>query len=72
MDESRHTCTELKVIDNGIGFPDNLSFTTIETSGMAIVGSIVERLHGTISLESDEGACISLWIPNRTNNARRT
>lgn len=45
----------LKVIDNGIGFPENLDFRSTETLGLQLINNLVMQLDGTAELKSDNG-----------------
>lgn len=45
----------LTVSDNGIGLPPNLEFRQTESLGFQLVNTLVEQIHGTITLERNGG-----------------
>lgn len=45
----------LKVMDNGIGLPENFNFRYAETTGMQMVNALVRQLDGLIDLEDGQG-----------------
>jgi ligand-binding sensor domain-containing protein/two-component sensor histidine kinase len=54
---------QISVTDSGVGIPDNILSGTVETSGLAIVSSIVEKLTGEIEASVNQGTRISITIP---------
>jgi len=46
----------LVVMDDGVGFPEDLDFRNTETLGLQLVMSLVGQLNGDIELKSDHGA----------------
>jgi two-component sensor histidine kinase len=54
---------QISVTDSGVGIPDNILPGTVETSGLAIVSSIVEKLTGEIEASVNQGTRISITIP---------
>ncbi len=49
---------ELRVADNGVGFPEKLDFQLSESLGLQIVNLLVSQLEGTIKLERKKGTAI--------------
>lgn len=47
---------ELKLSDNGIGYPEHLDIENIDTLGLRLVNSLKGQLNGEIELENDNGA----------------
>lgn len=45
----------LKVVDNGIGFPENLDFRRTETLGLQLINNLVMQLDGTAELINNGG-----------------
>ena len=45
----------LKVVDDGVGFPENLDFRNTESLGLQLVTNLVNQLDGTIQLENNGG-----------------
>jgi ligand-binding sensor domain-containing protein/two-component sensor histidine kinase len=54
---------QISVTDSGVGIPHNILPGTVETSGLAIVSSIVEKLDGEIEASVNQGTRISITIP---------
>jgi two-component sensor histidine kinase len=46
---------QLNVVDNGIGFPQELDYHQLDSLGLQLVTSLVEQLDGTIALDPAEG-----------------
>ncbi|MGB7294855.1 MAG: ATP-binding protein, partial [Candidatus Aminicenantales bacterium] len=46
---------ELRVKDDGVGFPENLDFRKTETLGMQIVSTLVRQIDGSIDLAKEKG-----------------
>jgi len=49
---------ELRVADNGVGFPEKLDFRRTESLGLQIVNLLIGQLDGTIELERKRGTAI--------------
>lgn len=45
----------LKVVDDGIGFPENFDITQSNSLGMQVVHALVEQLSAELSITSDNG-----------------
>lgn len=61
------TAIQLKVKDNGLGFPATFIGKKNDTLGLELVQSLVHKLKGSISFENDEGAKVSVEIPYALN-----
>ncbi|MGB7296635.1 MAG: ATP-binding protein, partial [Candidatus Aminicenantales bacterium] len=62
---------ELRVKDDGVGFPENLDFRKTETLGMQIVSTLVDQIDGRLSLEAQSGTRFTLQfneLPQKTRN----
>ncbi|KJR40362.1 signal transduction histidine kinase, partial [Candidatus Magnetoovum chiemensis] len=54
----------ITIRDNGVGIPANIDLDSIDTFGISIVTSIVERqLRGRINLVRTNGAQFNIQIP---------
>jgi PAS domain S-box-containing protein len=51
---------EMRIQDNGIGFPAEKDFGTMTTMGMNLVVNLVEQLSGTIALERENGSSFDI------------
>ncbi len=51
---------ELKVEDNGIGFPKDLDFQKTESLGLQMVTSLTKQIDGEIHLERDRGTVFTI------------
>jgi len=45
----------LTISDNGIGFPESVSFETTDSLGLQLVRSLAEQLNGTVRCRHDGG-----------------
>jgi two-component sensor histidine kinase len=50
--KSKKDTYQLTVKDNGVGFPEDLDFRTVESLGMQLIHMFVKKLHGTVELNS--------------------
>jgi PAS domain S-box-containing protein len=50
----------LRVKDDGIGFPENVSFQATESLGLQLVMTLTQQLHGEIELDKDHGTSFSI------------
>jgi PAS domain S-box-containing protein len=56
---------ELKISDNGIGFPEDLDFHHTQTLGLQLVNILVsDELEGTIELEKGPGTTFTITLPD--------
>ena len=46
---------QIKVEDNGVGFPEDLDINKVESLGMLLVNTLVEQIDGDIEIRSKEG-----------------
>lgn len=46
---------ELKISDNGIGFPKNIDFRNTESLGLKLVNNLVKQIDGEITLDRSQG-----------------
>jgi len=46
---------KIVVVDNGIGFPENIDFQNTESLGLQLVNTLVDQLNGKIKLEKYNG-----------------
>lgn len=51
---------KLIVMDNGIGFPENINFKNTESLGLQLVNTLVNQLNGEIKLEKENGTKFTL------------
>ncbi|MCW6037271.1 PAS domain-containing protein [Spirulina subsalsa FACHB-351] len=51
---------QIKVQDNGIGFPLSLDFRQVESLGMELVCTLTEQIEGKIELDTTQGTCFEL------------
>jgi PAS domain S-box-containing protein len=54
---------ELQVRDNGRGLPPGVSLEQTKTLGLRMVHVLAQRLHATVTVESDEGATFTIVFP---------
>jgi len=45
----------LYIVDNGVGFPEEIDFRNTESLGMQLVNTLVEQINGTIELNRNKG-----------------
>jgi two-component sensor histidine kinase len=53
----------LSISDDGIGFPEHVSLERPTTTGLQIIASLVQQLHGTLAVTVDNGTTFSLTLP---------
>ena len=51
---------EMKVSDNGIGYPEDLDLKNTETLGLRLVNSLKDQLNSEVELKNSEGAFFKL------------
>jgi two-component sensor histidine kinase len=51
---------ELRVADDGVGFPEAVDFRNTESLGLQIVNLLIGQLEGTIELERKEGTAFTI------------
>jgi PAS domain S-box-containing protein len=56
---------ELVVKDDGVGFPEGVEFSSLQSMGMTLVTNLTEQLQGKIELERGNGALFRLRFPRR-------
>jgi two-component sensor histidine kinase len=54
---------ELKVRDDGVGFPDHANFRHMQSMGMNLIERLVEQLSGTLELECSNGTSFTVVFP---------
>jgi PAS domain S-box-containing protein len=54
---------EIKIYDNGPGFPEDVDFYNPATLGLQLVQTLVKQLNGSIELEEKKGTRIKIVIP---------
>ncbi len=54
----------LRVRDDGIGFPENIDFRTMNSLGMQLVIALTEQLSGSIELDSSRGTEFTVRFPS--------
>lgn len=59
----------LSVSDNGIGLPQNFSFSTSDSMGMIIVRELANQLNGTVNISNSNGTSIEVVFGNDTGTA---
>jgi PAS domain S-box-containing protein len=58
----------LEVKDNGVGFPDNLNYTSTKSLGLQLVNSLVLQYRGTIEFQSKEGTRYKIMFKDIKTN----
>ena len=53
----------LNIRDSGLGIPGNIDLNALETSGLAIVQSLVTRLSGKLQIFAEGGTTVSVAVP---------
>ncbi|MEJ2531608.1 MAG: triple tyrosine motif-containing protein [Halioglobus sp.] len=53
----------LNIQDSGLGIPGNIDLSALETSGLAIVQSLVNQLSGKLQIFAEGGTTVSVVIP---------
>jgi two-component sensor histidine kinase/DNA-binding response OmpR family regulator len=61
---------ELRVEDDGVGFPEEFDFRKAETFGFQIVNMLVTQLEATIELDRTRGAAITVMFRELSYNPR--
>lgn len=56
------------VADNGVGFPADLDPHHTQSLGMQIVGTLVEQLNGTLSMENNHGSRVEIVFQRKVEN----
>lgn len=51
---------QLKVADNGIGFPENIDFKNPDSLGLQLINSLSEQIDGKINLNRTNGASVTI------------
>lgn len=54
---------ELKVRDNGVGFPSDINFRNTSSLGLRLVNSLVDQLDGEIEMSTAGGTCFAIVFP---------
>jgi two-component sensor histidine kinase len=61
---------ELTVQDNGVGFPAGTDISSATTMGLAIIRTLVEQMHGTLTMDTTHGTtCTIRFKLNRKTDA---
>lgn len=60
-DESR--LGELRIIDDGVGLPPNLDFSTAESMGFHLVRILTQQLEGKVEVQAEGGTAIRVSFP---------
>jgi two-component sensor histidine kinase len=61
---------ELRVKDNGVGFPHNMDLKKIGKLGLQIVGTLVNQLGGTMNYSTNGGTEFILAFRKESDDAR--
>jgi two-component sensor histidine kinase len=56
---------QLRVRDDGVGFPDTVDFRSTDTLGLQLVRTLVDQMEGTIEIEREGGTEIVVVFPRR-------
>ncbi|HSO25493.1 MAG TPA: histidine kinase dimerization/phosphoacceptor domain -containing protein [Methanobacteriaceae archaeon] len=56
---------QLTVEDDGIGFPDNIEFENTDSLGLQLINSLTEQIDGTINLNTNNGASITISFKDK-------
>ena len=62
---------ELKVRDNGVGFPENLDFQNIGSLGLQIVAMLTKQIDGSIELSRTGGTEFRITFERRSGDSPR-
>lgn len=54
---------ELKVVDNGVGLPDDFDWRESDSLGLQLVSTLTAQLHGKMHVSGRDGACFTLTFP---------
>ena len=54
---------ELRVSDNGVGFPKDFDFRSTESLGLQLVNTLTSQIGGTIELHRNGGTGFSIRVP---------
>ena len=60
----------LVISDNGVGFPETVSFETTESLGLQLVRSLVEQISGTVQYRNDSGTEFDITFRPIVNERR--
>jgi len=64
-------CIELVIQDNGVGLPEELNLSNLDSLGLKIVSILSEnQLDGTLDIRNEEGACFSIRWPVEVNKGK--
>jgi len=66
-DPGQEVSLKLSVEDSGVGIPGNISPASAETSGLAIVSSIVTRMGGELSISVNNGTVITVIVSSHSD-----
>jgi two-component system, sensor histidine kinase PdtaS len=55
---------ELKVQDDGVGFPENLDFRNTQSLGMRLVNTLAKQLQGSIEMNRSPGTIFRIFFPS--------
>ncbi|MCT7962179.1 PAS domain S-box protein [Laspinema sp. D1] len=61
---------ELKISDNGVGFPADLDFRNTESLGLKLVCNLTRQLDGEITLDRSQGTCFTIRFQELTYQPR--
>ena len=56
---------ELKVQDDGVGFPENLDFRNTQSLGMRLVNTLAKQLQGSIEMDRSLGTIFRILFPSQ-------
>ncbi|MCI0414263.1 PAS domain-containing protein [bacterium] len=56
---------ELKVQDDGVGFPENLDFRNTQSLGMRLVNTLAKQLQGSIEMNRSPGTIFRILFPSQ-------
>ncbi|HEY4490844.1 MAG TPA: ATP-binding protein, partial [Acidobacteriota bacterium] len=59
-DQSNYSLT---VQDNGVGFPKDRDFRTVDSLGMRLVNTLTRQLEGSIDMENASGTTFRIFFP---------
>ena len=61
---------ELRIADEGVGFPERIDFRNTESFGLQIVNLLVGQLEGTIKLDKEKGTAFTIVFRELEYKAR--
>ena len=67
--ERKEAYYQIRVSDDGVGFPEGLDFRNTPSLGMEIVCVLTTQLEGKIEIERKDGTCFTITFPSEQQEA---